>query len=220
VSRWSGEAQASTPSECPDQSAAGAGRGARPAAAEPRVPHLPRGHRRRECSARRSAGQGARRSRRPGQDRTDRRHHGVERRARGRAPGPGEGGQGVGHEVGPDPGGVRRSPLRPDARDVQEGPRRDQGHGRSETAKYLAEYELLDATEEKRLAKAELERAKAVLELKTIRSPINGVVVERLLTSGEFTKQAPIVRLAQTDPLRVEMIVPRSEERRVGKECR
>jgi len=78
----------------------------------------------------------------------------------------------------------------------------------AETAKYLAEYELLDATEEKRLAKAELERAKAVLELKTIRSPINGVVVERLLTSGEFTKQAPIVRLAQTDPLRVEMIVP------------
>lgn len=78
----------------------------------------------------------------------------------------------------------------------------------AETAKYLAEYELLDATEEKRLAKADLERAKAVLELKTIRSPISGVVVERLLNGGEFTKQAPIVRLAQIDPLRVEVIVP------------
>ena len=78
----------------------------------------------------------------------------------------------------------------------------------AETAKYLAEYELLDATEEKRLSKADLERAKAILELKTIRSPINGVVVERLLTSGEFTKQAPILRLAQIDPLRVEVIVP------------
>jgi len=78
----------------------------------------------------------------------------------------------------------------------------------AETAKYLAEYELLDATEEKRLAKTDLERAQAVLELKTIRSPINGVVVERLLTSGEFTKQAPILRLAQIDPLRVEVIVP------------
>jgi RND family efflux transporter MFP subunit len=71
----------------------------------------------------------------------------------------------------------------------------------AETAKYLAEYELLDATEEKRLAKADLER-------KTIRSPISGVVVERLLNGGEFTKQAPIVRLAQIDPLRVEVIVP------------
>lgn len=78
----------------------------------------------------------------------------------------------------------------------------------AETAKYLAEYELLDATEEKRLARADYERAKAVLELKTIRSPISGVVVERLLTSGEFTKQAPILRLAQIDPLRVEVILP------------
>ena len=78
----------------------------------------------------------------------------------------------------------------------------------AETAKYLAEYELLDANEEKRLSKADLERAKAILELKTIRSPLSGVVVERLLTSGEFTKQAPILRLAQIDPLRVEVIVP------------
>ena len=78
----------------------------------------------------------------------------------------------------------------------------------AETAKYLAEYELLDATEEKRLSAADLERAKAILELKTIRSPLSGVVVERLLTGGEFTKQAPILRLAQIDPLRVEVIVP------------
>jgi len=78
----------------------------------------------------------------------------------------------------------------------------------AETAKYLAEFELLDATEEKRMSKLDYERAKAILELKTIRSPINGVVVERLLNSGEFTKQAPIVRLAQIDPLRVEVIVP------------
>jgi multidrug efflux pump subunit AcrA (membrane-fusion protein) len=78
----------------------------------------------------------------------------------------------------------------------------------AETAKYLAEYELLDATEEKRLSRADLERAKAFLEQKTIRSPISGVVVERLLNGGEFTKQAPILRLAQIDPLRVEVIVP------------
>lgn len=78
----------------------------------------------------------------------------------------------------------------------------------AETAKVLAEYELMEAMEENRLAKLELDRAQATLNLRTVRSPINGVVVERLLGGGEFTKQAPIVRLAQIDPLRVEVIAP------------
>lgn len=78
----------------------------------------------------------------------------------------------------------------------------------AETAKVLAEYELLEAQEENRLAKLELERAAAALSLRTIRSPVNGVVVERLLGGGEFTKQAAIVKLAQIDPLRVEVIAP------------
>jgi RND family efflux transporter MFP subunit len=78
----------------------------------------------------------------------------------------------------------------------------------AETAKVLAEFERLEAQEENRLAKLELERAQAILDLRTIRSPLSGVVVERLLNGGEFTKQTPIVRLAQIDPLRVEVIVP------------
>jgi multidrug efflux pump subunit AcrA (membrane-fusion protein) len=41
-----------------------------------------------------------------------------------------------------------------------------------------------------------------------VASSVSGVVVERLLNGGEFTKQAPIVKLAQIDPLRVEVIVP------------
>jgi len=78
----------------------------------------------------------------------------------------------------------------------------------AETAKVLAEFEQLEAQEEQRLAKLEVERTRAILDLKTVRSPINGVVVERLLNGGEFAKQAPILRLAQIDPLRVEAIVP------------
>ncbi len=78
----------------------------------------------------------------------------------------------------------------------------------AETSKVLAEYELLEAQEEQRLARIDLERAEAVLTLRTIRSPVTGVVVERLLNGGEFSKQAPIVRLAQIDPLRVEVIAP------------
>lgn len=78
----------------------------------------------------------------------------------------------------------------------------------AETAKVLAEFELLQAQEEERLARIDLERAVAALELRTIRSPITGVVVERLLSPGEFAKQVPVVRLAQINPLRVEVITP------------
>jgi RND family efflux transporter MFP subunit len=78
----------------------------------------------------------------------------------------------------------------------------------AETAKILAEHELLQAQENKRLAEIEVDRAKAALGLRTVKSPITGVVIERLLTAGEFAKQAPIVRIAKIDPLRVEVIVP------------
>jgi RND family efflux transporter MFP subunit len=78
----------------------------------------------------------------------------------------------------------------------------------AETAKVLADLDLLQSRENQRLAEIELDRATAALALRTVRSPINGVVVERLLSAGEFAKQAPIVRLAQIDPLRVEVIVP------------
>ena len=54
----------------------------------------------------------------------------------------------------------------------------------------------------------ELERAQATLALRTVRSPVSGVVVERLKSPGEFVEDKPILRIAQLDPLRVEVIVP------------
>ncbi|HWU36332.1 MAG TPA: efflux RND transporter periplasmic adaptor subunit [Candidatus Acidoferrum sp.] len=79
------------------------------------------------------------------------------------------------------------------------------------TTKALAEISVLEATENKHLAEMELERAVAVLAVRTIRSPITGVVMERLLSPGEFAKQSPILRVAQLDPLQVEVIVPVSQ---------
>ena len=78
----------------------------------------------------------------------------------------------------------------------------------AETQKVLAELGLAEAQENKRLAELELTRAQAALALRTIASPISGVVVERMLAPGEFAKQAPILRVAQLDPLRVEVFVP------------
>jgi len=67
---------------------------------------------------------------------------------------------------------------------------------------------LVEARDNKRLAELDLRRAEAELEVRSIRSPINGVVMERLLSPMEQTKQTPIVKLAQLDPLRVEVFVP------------
>ncbi len=78
----------------------------------------------------------------------------------------------------------------------------------AETAKLLAEIGVLEARENTRLAELELARASEALALRSIRSPVSGVVMQRFLSPGEFTKQAPIVKLAQIDPLNVEVIVP------------
>jgi multidrug efflux pump subunit AcrA (membrane-fusion protein) len=78
----------------------------------------------------------------------------------------------------------------------------------AETQKVLAEIGVAEAKEARHLAILELKRAEASLELRTIRSPVDGVVLERLLYAGEFTKQGAIVKLAQIDPLRVDVIVP------------
>ncbi|HEY5871212.1 MAG TPA: biotin/lipoyl-binding protein, partial [Candidatus Tectomicrobia bacterium] len=57
-----------------------------------------------------------------------------------------------------------------------------------ETSKRLAELTLLAATDNRRLAELELRRATAELARRTLYSPINGVVVERLLAPGEFAR--------------------------------
>ena len=78
----------------------------------------------------------------------------------------------------------------------------------AETNRTLAELELQEALENKRLAELEFQRAIEVLKRRAIRSPIDGVVVERFLSPGEYVEQQPIMKLAQIHPLNVEVIVP------------
>ncbi len=54
----------------------------------------------------------------------------------------------------------------------------------------------------------ELVEAQERLNMRTIRSPLSGVVVERLLSPGEYVQETPILRLAQINPLNVEAIAP------------
>ena len=59
-----------------------------------------------------------------------------------------------------------------------------------------------------RLAGLERKQQQEVLALRTITSPINGVVVERYLAPGDHIAQEKILKLVQIDPLYVEVIAP------------
>ena len=81
----------------------------------------------------------------------------------------------------------------------------------AETQVQLAIAELHKAEDEQRLAELELQRAEEALKLRRIRSPFQGVVVERYKSPGESVEDKPIVKLAQLDPLRVEVFMPAVE---------
>ena len=78
----------------------------------------------------------------------------------------------------------------------------------AETSKILAEISLLEAQENRQLAEVDLQRAEAALAQRTLRSPIRGVVVQRLLSPGEYAKPPGVLKLAQIDPLYVEVFAP------------
>ena len=67
----------------------------------------------------------------------------------------------------------------------------------------LTKLQLQQAEENRRIAELELRQSLEILKRHQIRSPIDGVVVQRYLSPGESTEDQPILRLAQIDPLRV-----------------
>jgi RND family efflux transporter MFP subunit len=72
----------------------------------------------------------------------------------------------------------------------------------------LTAYRLKKARENRILAEKERQKARASLDRRSIKSPISGVVVDRYVSPGEYVNNQPLLRVAQIDPLRVEVIVP------------
>ncbi len=72
----------------------------------------------------------------------------------------------------------------------------------------VAEGRSDQALERRTLATREAELAAAQLEQRTVRAPISGVVLERMMSPGEYVDQKPMLRLASIDPLRVDVLVP------------
>jgi RND family efflux transporter MFP subunit len=78
----------------------------------------------------------------------------------------------------------------------------------AESAWIVARLDRDRAREQKELAALELKRARAALDLRTVRSPVDGVVVKRILAPGEYADPPQVLELAAIDPLRVEAFAP------------
>lgn len=79
---------------------------------------------------------------------------------------------------------------------------------RLKTEARVAELQVLQEQDNKRIAELEYQRALASLRRRTISSPVDGVVMERFKSVGEYVEDDPILRVAQLDPLHVEVIMP------------
>jgi RND family efflux transporter MFP subunit len=84
-------------------------------------------------------------------------------------------------------------------------------NGLDEQATKVREGELRiqQALMDQKLAALTADRSERALALKQIHSPIDGVVIERKLSPGEYIyEQTSIMTIAQVDPLNVEVVLP------------
>ena len=72
----------------------------------------------------------------------------------------------------------------------------------------IAANDMDEAETEKALAEADYRYSAEIVKRLEIRSTIDGVVVERYMSPGEYVENRPILKLAQIDPLCVEVILP------------
>lgn len=79
---------------------------------------------------------------------------------------------------------------------------------KAETEAALAQTELSQALEQKKTAELKLHVANAQLGVKTIKSPIDGIVIDRYAMIGESVAEKALMKLAQVNPLRVELVAP------------
>jgi multidrug efflux pump subunit AcrA (membrane-fusion protein) len=89
----------------------------------------------------------------------------------------------------------------------------------AEAERRLTEAELREAQDNRRVAEVELKRANELLRQRVLVSPVNGVVVERLMHPGEVSElgRKPILKIAEMGTLHVEAILPTEAWRQVAK---
>jgi RND family efflux transporter MFP subunit len=84
----------------------------------------------------------------------------------------------------------------------------DQAIDQLETEFAAARLSMVQEARALELANIEVKRANALLEQRAIRTPIDGAVVKKYVSSGEYVDGQPVYQIAQLDPLHVEVIAP------------
>lgn len=87
----------------------------------------------------------------------------------------------------------------------------DQAVDQADAEYRVAEQRVSQARESQKVALREYKLSAAQLGQREVRSPFDGIFVERYRTEGERIEREPVVRVARIDPLRVEAIVPASQ---------
>lgn len=91
---------------------------------------------------------------------------------------------------------------------------------KAETESQVSEHRLQQAVERRQQAEQELKLAEAQLARRQVRAPIGGIVVDRFMAAGEYVDDRPILRIAEVNPLRVEVVVPATAFGRVAQGAR
>jgi len=91
---------------------------------------------------------------------------------------------------------------------------------KADTELSLAKIELFKAKEKRESAQLSVKQAEAELALRTIKSPIDGIVVDIYARVGESVAERTMMKLAQVDPLRVELIAPTEYFGKINKDMK
>jgi RND family efflux transporter MFP subunit len=87
-----------------------------------------------------------------------------------------------------------------------------QSRDEAEAERRLAEAELAAAIENRDLARIEYRRAAETLAQRTMVAPFSGVILDRMLHPGDLAEagagRKPVLKIAQIDPLKVEIVLP------------
>lgn len=87
-------------------------------------------------------------------------------------------------------------------------------HDREEAAasSQVAQGDLLEARDARELSQFEVQRLTEVIEQRRLRSPVAGIVTDRVQNPGELAQSGDaakaILKIAQVNPLRVELVLP------------
>lgn len=84
----------------------------------------------------------------------------------------------------------------------------EQAIDKLDTENRIAQLQVHQERDNKNIAILEYQRAKVILDRHLIRTPFEGVVMERFKSVGEYIEDDPVLRVARLDPLNVEVILP------------